>query len=39
MQGPLGEIGRYGDTLDDTDRHRHVKELLDNIGGHGDGDY
>ena len=39
MQGPLVEIGRHGDNLDDTGTHRHVKKLLDNIGGHGDGDY
>ena len=40
MQGPLGDIGRHGDNLDDIGRHRYVKELLDDIGqldsGHGD---
>ena len=43
MQGPLGDIGRHRDFLldylGDTGRHRYFKELLGDIGGHGDGDY
>ena len=27
MQGPLGDIGRHGDYLGDTDRHRDSKTI------------